>query len=628
MINNSGLKFEYKLFLTSFLLVIIFILSSSIYQLNVNKLNSNIQQLNNENNNLKKSLVLVTKIEKLKNLVNEFNNFGNKSLLEKIDSSFKEVLELSDIKYTLESNRFKLVHNKLVENILKLKKDFIIAKEQVPTNFNFRNELLFNVDEIDKLLNVSERIDGKIIYEVLLLRKSILDIEKKVTIYLQTNNATYIKNINQDLNGLIIILSKLEKPFYFKELEKRVQKFTQNVQKTIGHYRTYSMITKVFIPGDIYEISYYSNIMNELILKEISLVNKKIEELISSNENYNLFISIFYSLMILGSFIFILKVIYTPLVELTEMFKSLADGKETVRIPKYNNDDTIGKLISAAIKFKLLNKTTKKLLKETQDYKEHLEEKVETEIQRRREKEQVLSEQSKLASMGEMIGNIAHQWRQPLSVISTSASGMKMKQEFDSLSKDEVIEYSQLILDETQYLSNTIEDFRSFINNDSSFEHISLQTIIDESISLFKSTFIENEKIEFIELKKDDLEVEANKNLLKEVFINIFKNSKEAFLNENQEKNLIFISSTLKNKTELILEIYDNANGVSSEIINRILEPYFTTKHKSLGVGLGLSTVYKTIVEKHKQSLRIVNKEYEYEGKIYKGLCIQLEFKA
>ena len=112
----------------------------------------------------------------------------------------------------------------------------------------------------------------------------------------------------------------------------------------------------------------------------------------------------------------------------------------------------------------------------------------------------VLQEQSKLASLGEMIGNIAHQWRQPLSFISTIASSLKVKSEYDMLTKEDINEVSASIVKQTEYLSNTIDNFRDFIKGDKSYTNISIKSHLQIAINnpQFKLNQIQKKPFEIV----------------------------------------------------------------------------------------------------------------------------------
>ncbi|MGA1933740.1 PAS domain S-box protein [Arcobacter sp. YIC-464] len=238
-----------------------------------------------------------------------------------------------------------------------------------------------------------------------------------------------------------------------------------------------------------------------------------------------------------------------------------------------------------------------------------------------------LEKQSKLASMGEMIGNIAHQWRQPLSVITMNASGLKLQSQINTIEQKDIDNCVENIMKQAKYLSNTIDNFRNFIkDNRDEIKEISLKSVIEDTLNLVNASLKNN----YIELVLDikDYEILGNKNELVEAFINIINNSKDA-LKQNIEKEddrFIFIK-TIKHTNELELLIYDSANGIPENIIDKIFEPYFTTKHKSNGTGLGLAIVDRVLRQRHKAQINVFNKNFKYNNKSYKGCCFSILFK-
>jgi len=236
-----------------------------------------------------------------------------------------------------------------------------------------------------------------------------------------------------------------------------------------------------------------------------------------------------------------------------------------------------------------------------------------TELKKR---DKLLYEQSKMASMGEMITNIAHQWRQPLSVISTGITGIKVQKEFGKLSDDEFLRVCDIVNKNIQYLSKTIDNFRSFIKGDKVLISFNLKNNIETFLSLVSAT-AKTHDINLILDLQDDIIISGYPNELSQCFINIFNNSQD-ILKQLDQKRLIFIS-TKKSNNKIIIEIKDNAGGIDNNIIDKIFDPYFTTKHKSQGTGLGLHMTYKLIVEGMNGSIEANNINLEYENKKYKG---------
>ena len=242
-------------------------------------------------------------------------------------------------------------------------------------------------------------------------------------------------------------------------------------------------------------------------------------------------------------------------------------------------------------------------------------------------KDTIIEQQTKLVSMGEMIGNIAHQWRQPLSIITTNASSLKVKSEFGlDIDHEELKNVCDSIVTQAQYLSNTIDDFRNFIKEDKEYSNILISEILKKTISLVGSS-LKNNFINLILDIKDDLEIFGNKNELEQALINIINNSKDALVeNQNDGHRYVFIYTKKLSQDELQLEILDNAGGIAQNIINRVFEPYFTTKHQSVGTGIGLSMAYKIIKERHEQNIEVSNKEFIFENKDFKGASFIILF--
>jgi len=229
-------------------------------------------------------------------------------------------------------------------------------------------------------------------------------------------------------------------------------------------------------------------------------------------------------------------------------------------------------------------------------------------------KDKLLTEQSKLAAMGEMIANIAHQWRQPLSVISTAATGMKMQKEYGCLSDPIFYNTCDAINNNAQYLSKTIDDFKNFIQGDHIKKNFNLAHTVSSFLNLTDSS-IKTHNIEIITDLQKDIVVNGLENELIQCIMNLFNNSKDA-LEENQKENRKIHITTYTQKENVIIELRDNAGGIEDNIINKIFEPYFTTKHKSQGTGLGLHMTYNLIVDGMNGSIMVEN-DKEFSGALF-----------
>ncbi|BAK73524.1 MAG: PAS domain-containing sensor histidine kinase [Arcobacter sp.] len=212
-----------------------------------------------------------------------------------------------------------------------------------------------------------------------------------------------------------------------------------------------------------------------------------------------------------------------------------------------------------------------------------------------KEKEKMVIRQSKLSAMGEMLSMIAHQWRQPLSTISTMITRIKLKNEINKLDKIFLDTILNDINKYIQYMSTTIDDFRNFFTIDSKKELITLNEIVIITHKMLEKTFLsQNIKIEIKDKKLSKLNLPKNE--LIQIILNILNNSKDAILEKNIENPLISISFN-QNKKEQKIFIEDNAGGIDENIISKIFNPYFSTKNKKNGSGLGLY-ICKNILEK------------------------------
>jgi PAS domain S-box-containing protein len=221
--------------------------------------------------------------------------------------------------------------------------------------------------------------------------------------------------------------------------------------------------------------------------------------------------------------------------------------------------------------------------------------------------QELIFQQSKTASMGEMIGNIAHQWRQPLSIISTASTGLVIEKELGVLDDNKLIDTLKTINEYTQHLSNTIETFRDYIKDTKEFKEVILQDRIKVAINIVNASFSSN----FIVIKTNIETIEPIKiklvlGELSEALINILNNSKDV-LKERKIKSPWVDVQLKKQSNKAMITIEDNGGGVDEEIIERIFEPYFTTKHQSQGTGLGLHMSYKIITESLKGSIYVKN---------------------
>jgi len=232
------------------------------------------------------------------------------------------------------------------------------------------------------------------------------------------------------------------------------------------------------------------------------------------------------------------------------------------------------------------------------------------------EQSKLLFNQSKMAAMGEMIENIAHQWRQPLSAISTSATGMKLENDYNFLDSNKLTTGLDNIIDNTTYLSNTIEDFRKYFVKDKVRTKCNIKIVYQNTIKLLKSKF-DSLNIEIIE-DCEDIYCTTLENELVQCLMNIFNNAHDVLVKNGRSKKLIFVK-IYKKYDNVIISVTDNAGGISEEIIQKVFEPYFTTKHKAQGTGIGLYMTQEIVVKHLDGFIKVKNVNLNYESVKYTG---------
>ena len=243
-----------------------------------------------------------------------------------------------------------------------------------------------------------------------------------------------------------------------------------------------------------------------------------------------------------------------------------------------------------------------------------------SDITQQKSDEKMLITQSKVAAVGEMLGNISHQWRQPLSVISTHATGLKLRLEIeDELKKEDIIDSLENINKQVQYLSKTIDDFRNFFKGDTNdIQEFSLKDAFIKLEELTKDS-LNNNYIKY-NTKIEDITLKLNENLFVQALINIFNNAKDAMVynREDSEDRFLFIETKVINKSLEIL-IKDTGGGVPSNIIEKIFDPYFTTKHSSVGTGIGLYMTNQIITKQFHGKISVSNIKVENNDKSLSG---------
>jgi len=351
--------------------------------------------------------------------------------------------------------------------------------------------------------------------------------------------------------------------------------------------------------------SFKSNVViDDVVLAKVVITVSNLEDskLIDKRVEYMIFISSLITCLLI--FILILIIKYLLINKINFISKSTKQIKlnNLHKHIEINTNDEFKDLANN------INEMTKQLDKE---------------IQENRSKTKLLSEQSKMASLGEMLGNIAHQWRQPLSVISSAATGSKLQKEMEMLEDKDFYRAMDSINNSAQYLSQTIEDFRGFFNpNNIKIREIEISKTIKKVLNIVNSQFAaKNIKI----IKNiNNITLKSIENELIQVLINILNNSKDALLDKEAENKLIFIK-TYKKDDILCIEVLDNAGGIKDDVIDKVFEPYFTTKHQAKGTGIGLYMSHDIVINHLKGNITVSNENFIYEDVNYIGAKFTIE---
>jgi len=211
-------------------------------------------------------------------------------------------------------------------------------------------------------------------------------------------------------------------------------------------------------------------------------------------------------------------------------------------------------------------------------------------------KEEIIIAQSRLAAMGEMISMIAHQWRQPISVIAMDANNILADIELEMLDEETLKSGSLDILQQTQELSKTIDDFRNFFKPEQNAVSVFVEDVFKDAFSVMGKS-LQNNSISVDMDIKNGTEIITFSRELMQVFINILQNAKDALLEKKPKDKKISITIR-DNKNGVSIKICDNAGGIKEDILGKIFDPYFSTKSEKNGTGLGLY-MSKTIIERH-----------------------------
>jgi signal transduction histidine kinase len=242
-----------------------------------------------------------------------------------------------------------------------------------------------------------------------------------------------------------------------------------------------------------------------------------------------------------------------------------------------------------------------------------LEKRVAKEIDQSRQKDEIMYRQSRHAAMGEMIGNIAHQWRQPLNALTLLIQSFQTKQMHGKLDEAFVDAQVQEGLLLANAMSKTIDDFRNFFHSGKEHKLFNVGDNIASTINMLR-TFYAKEGIDIVLTCKEEQRVLGHPSEFSQVMMNLFSNAKDALLKQPLPRFIEVVVSG--DALTCNVEVFDNGGGIPAHVIERIFDPYFTTKHQASGTGIGLY-MSKQIIEKQMNgSIAAANVAHSFQGKL------------
>ncbi len=236
---------------------------------------------------------------------------------------------------------------------------------------------------------------------------------------------------------------------------------------------------------------------------------------------------------------------------------------------------------------------------------ENLEAMVEKSVAEIRKKDKLLIQQSKMAAMGEMIGAIAHQWRQPLNALGLMIQDIKLSYQLNDLDEKYLERLTNDAMVQVKYMSKTIDDFRNFFRPDKPKAPFDINKAALEVLKIADSQLKNNLVEVVVKLSDEELIVDGYENEFKQVVLNLITNAKDAIIEKlgvAKKGGIIEIKTYKKEENMAVLTVTDNGGGIAPDIIEKIFEPYFTTKDQTKGTGIGLY-MCKMIIEDNMNGL-------------------------
>ena len=563
--------------------------------------NTNFEKASQINEFAKENLNFVNSILKLDSLVKKYTYQNQEKDAVDAIALHKEIMNnISSAKILNISQNFNIIEihlKKYLEIFTSLQKQTLLYKK---TSTNKRKS-------IQKNINIFERIIESTSHEYVL---DIYRIESNLENYYKTFNMKFLKNSQKDLNQLV----KNVKLLKIDILNKSIREYKSLTKKEIQVFKANHFLVNVLLAAESYEILYQSSVISEISKNTLSDIDIDVKNIVNNMNQKLISMAIVFLLILIVVSVIIVRSIVMPISALTLSFNNLASGKKETEIPDYNIKDDIGALTNSAKLFKAQNEKIDNLLKESKELSNNLqttknelyelnnslEEQISQALTKNTKQQQTLLQQSKMASMGEMIGAIAHQWRQPLNALAIRIQNIEYEYEDGELNDKYIEEFIAENMKTIDFMSATINDFRNFFRIDKDKINFNVKDATASVVSM-QSAQLKNHNIE-IHIDGNEFEYYGLKSEYQQVILNIINNAKDSLIEQEIKKPIINI--ILENH-KVIIE--DNAGGIPKEIINRIFEPYFTTKEQGKGTGMGLYISKMIIEDNMDASLNMIN---------------------
>jgi len=262
----------------------------------------------------------------------------------------------------------------------------------------------------------------------------------------------------------------------------------------------------------------------------------------------------------------------------------------------------------------LISLTVGMLFEQRKRYEEELQTIIDEEVQKNKEQQLMLLQQSRLAQMGEMISMIAHQWRQPLNNLSLINQLLISKYAKEQLD-DKTMQYFKTNSQrQINLMSSTIDDFRNFFKTENEKKECKIETIL-ENLSEISQPIYKNHNINLVINIEQCFTIYVYPNALSQAILNIINNAKDALVEHNISDKKITI--TVRKEEDIVIIIEDNAGGIAPDIIDKIFDPYFSTKKEKNGTGLGLYMTKMIIEEQLESTIKVINTQKGAKFTIY-----------